>query len=390
MRCPITEDTQPPRLGAPWRAEIVDFCRFTEPTAAEAATRLAAVERVRAVVVAIWPGARLEVFGSCATGLYLPTSDVDAVILDSGCSSPGDGLRALALAVTRRGVGQRVALIAKARIPIIKFSEATSGLAFDISFDVANGPAAASWMRAAMGALPPLRPLTLVLKAFLQQRELNEVYSGGVGSYALVVMLVALLRTHDAEWGPEPNLGALLLAFLDLYGRQLNAEAVGVSASGFFSKAQRGWCDERRPELLAVEDPRDGSNDLTRNSFNARAIRIAFEHAHRLLSAPAETRTESLLGRVVHLDAALTGRAQLQGQGPIAAQPSLLLGQQPDKAAEAAATPGESKRQRKKKRAQAAALAAAQLEEGELPNDDGGEEDAPPRKKGKKARRAAE
>ena len=370
----------------------MDFCRFTEPTAAEGAARVAAVERVRAVVVSIWPGARLEVFGSCATGLYLPTSDVDAVILDSGCSVPGDGLRALALAVTRRGVGQRVALIAKARIPIIKFTEATSGLAFDISFDVANGPAAAAWMRAAMGALPPLRPLTLVLKAFLQQRELNEVYSGGVGSYALVVMLVALLRTHDAEWGPEANLGALLLAFLDLYGRQLNAEAVGVSASGFFNKAQRGWCDERRPELLAVEDPRDAANDLTRNSFNARAIRIAFEHAHRLLSAPAETRTESLLGRVVHLDAALTGRTQLQSQGPIAAQLSVLLGQQPVKADEGAATPGESKRQRKKKRAaQAAALAAAQLEEGELPDESGGEEeDAPPRKKGKKARRAAE
>jgi non-canonical poly(A) RNA polymerase PAPD5/7 len=354
---------------------------------------VAAVERVRSVVVSIWPGARLEVFGSCATGLYLPTSDVDAVILDSGCSVPGDGLRALALAVTRRGVGQRVALIAKARIPIIKFTEATSGLAFDISFDVANGPAAAAWMRAAMGALPPLRPLTLVLKAFLQQRELNEVYSGGVGSYALVVMLVALLRTHDGEWGPEPNLGALLLAFLDLYGRQLNAEAVGVSASGFFNKAQRGWCDERRPELLAVEDPRDAANDLTRNSFNARAIRIAFEHAHRLLSAPAETRTESLLGRVVHLDTALTGRAQLQSQGPIAAQPSVINQQQQQPGpGEGAATPGESKRQRKKKRAaQAAALAAAQLEEGELPDEDGGEElDAPPRKKGKKARRAAE
>jgi non-canonical poly(A) RNA polymerase PAPD5/7 len=45
-----------------------------------------------------------------------------------------------------------------------------------------------------MQALPPLRPLCLVLKIFLQQRELNEVYQGGIGSYALLVMLLAHLQ----------------------------------------------------------------------------------------------------------------------------------------------------------------------------------------------------
>jgi len=351
------------------------------------------------VVTSIWPGARLEVFGSCATGLYLPTSDVDAVILDSGCAVPADGLRALALSLTRRGVGTGVALIAKARIPIVKFTEATSGLAFDISFDVANGPAAAAWMRASMAALPPLRPLTLVLKAFLQQRELNEVYTGGIGSYALVVMIVALLRTYrvgvedesDGDGGDddaevEPNLGALLLAFFDLYGRQLNADAVGVSAAGFYSKARRGWCDERRPELLSVEDPRDETNDLTRNSFNARAVRTAFDHAHRLLSAPAKTRTESLLGRVVHLDRALTGRRQLKGQGPIAAVAASIANREaekPEPEGEPVADGGgdearerkrlRTKERRNNKRAakrKAEEDAAGALEEGELPDED--------------------
>ena len=299
-------------------SEIVDFCRFTEPTLDEAAARDAAVERVRCVVVSIWPGARLEVFGSFATGLYLPTSDIDAVILDSNCSSPADGLRALAAALTRGSVGHKIALVAKARIPIVKFEERLSAHLFDISFDVTNGSTAAEWMRQQMCALPPLRPLSLVLKAFLQQRELNEVYTGGVGSYALTVMLVAHLRTHPG-FGEEPNLGVLLLDFLELYGRQLNSEAVGVTATSFLSKARRGWCDERRPELFAIEDPADSSNDLARNSFNARAIRTAFDHAHRLLSAPAQARTESLLGRVLHLDAQLLRRPRLQGQGAIAA-----------------------------------------------------------------------
>jgi non-canonical poly(A) RNA polymerase PAPD5/7 len=163
--------------------EIVDFCRFTEPTTSEAASRAAAVARVRAVVTSIWPGAKLAVFGSFATGLYLPTSDIDTVILDSRCASPGDGLRALALALARRGVGRKIALIAKARIPIVKFEEATSGFAFDVSFDVANGPAAAEWMREQMAALPPLRPLSLVLKAFLQQRCVRRPRHTSDGGY---------------------------------------------------------------------------------------------------------------------------------------------------------------------------------------------------------------
>lgn len=66
-------------------------------------------------------------------------------------------------------------MIAKARVPIIKFVEVESKIQFDISFDVENGPAAAKFIRQSMKTLPPLRPLCLVVKIFLQQRELNEV-----------------------------------------------------------------------------------------------------------------------------------------------------------------------------------------------------------------------
>ena len=70
-----------------------------------------------------------------------------------------------------------------------------------------------------MSAWPPLKPLCLILKVFLQQRELNEVryillfslqlhlclaqvatilqvYTGGIGSYALLSMLIAMLRVR--------------------------------------------------------------------------------------------------------------------------------------------------------------------------------------------------
>ena len=104
----------------PYSTEIVDFCRYLEPTPGEHAARLAAVERVRAVVLGIWPEATFEVHGSFATGMYLPTSDIDAVILHSGCRTPAVCLKALALALSRRGMARKVQLIAKARVPIVK------------------------------------------------------------------------------------------------------------------------------------------------------------------------------------------------------------------------------------------------------------------------------
>ncbi|KAF5179046.1 Nucleotidyltransferase family protein [Thalictrum thalictroides] len=49
----------------------------------------------------------------------------------------------------------------------------------------------------------PLPPLCLTLKVFLQQRKLNEVCSGGVGSYALLTMLIAQLQVDFFEFTAE-------------------------------------------------------------------------------------------------------------------------------------------------------------------------------------------
>ena len=68
-------------------------------------------------------------------------------------------------------------VIAKAKVPIIKFTETASSFAFDVSFDVADGPVAGEYVAELMAELPPMKPLVLVLKIFLQQRDFNEVSS---------------------------------------------------------------------------------------------------------------------------------------------------------------------------------------------------------------------
>ena len=51
-------------------------------------------------------------------------------------------------------------------------------------------------IRNMLDVVPGLRTLILVLKYFLLQRELNEVYKGGVGSFMLQIMTIASIQYH--------------------------------------------------------------------------------------------------------------------------------------------------------------------------------------------------
>ena len=171
---------------------------------------------------------------------------------------------------------------------------------------------------------PALRPLTTVLKCFLSQRGLNEVYSGGIGSYALLCMIMTFLQLRESieasEWAGERGredasegcLGTLLIDFFELYGRKLNAEEIGISCGDadkttstnrFFVKSEKNFYDERRPFLLSIQDPQDPENDLGRNSYAWRSVKAAFEHAFTVITAPVGASKEIfLLGRIVKMD----------------------------------------------------------------------------------------
>ncbi|XP_022976478.1 non-canonical poly(A) RNA polymerase PAPD5 [Cucurbita maxima] len=296
--------------------EIVDFCEFLSPTEEERVARDSAVERVFSVVKHIWPHCKVEVFGSFQTGLYLPTSDIDVVILDSGIPKPQLGLQALSRALSQKGIAKKIQVIGKARVPIIKFVEKQSGISFDISFDVQNGPKAADFIKGAISKWPPLRPLCLILKVFLQQRELNEVYSGGLGSYALLTMLMAMLQSFNVSHSSlEHNLGVLLVHFFDFYGRKLNTSDVGVSCNTggiFFSKSNRGFMTKGRPFLLSIEDPQAPDNDIGKNSYNYFQIRSAFAMAFSILTNVKTILglgpNRSILGTIIRPDPVLLKR----------------------------------------------------------------------------------
>jgi non-canonical poly(A) RNA polymerase PAPD5/7 len=85
-------------------------------------------------------------------------------------------------------------LIRSARVPVIRVTSSRipgsdREVKVDISMGVSNGARAVAFVQRQVQAMPPLRPLVLVLKALLKQHNLNEARLGGLSSYCLLNMV---------------------------------------------------------------------------------------------------------------------------------------------------------------------------------------------------------
>ena len=72
--------------------------------------------------------------------------------------------------------------------------------------------------------------MVIILKYILNCRGLNEVWTGGLGSYALTLLVVNFFQQHPRKTAKESgeSLGVLLLEFFELYGRNFNYEQNGI------------------------------------------------------------------------------------------------------------------------------------------------------------------
>ncbi|XP_052290059.1 poly(A) RNA polymerase protein 2-like [Citrus sinensis] len=217
--------------------EIVDFCDFLSPTSEEREVRTTAGEAVLDLFKYTWPKCKPKVFGTFRTGLYLPTSDIDVVIMESGIHNPATALQALSRALLQRGIAKKIQVIAKARVPIVKFFEKKSGVSFDISYG---------------------KNVLVCSKKLLQVGPIFHCHE-------LYLLCLPFVSDHvgypdslyECRASPEHNLEILLVNFFDFYGRKLKTTDVGVSCKGagsFFKKSSKGFTNKGRPFLIAIED----------------------------------------------------------------------------------------------------------------------------------------
>ncbi|XP_055929315.1 terminal nucleotidyltransferase 4A-like [Argiope bruennichi] len=309
--------------GTPWRIkdkkyspglhglheEIEDFYYYMSPTRAEHQIRLEVVERITKIILSIWPKAKVEVYGSFRTGLYLPTSDIDLVVIEKKDIS----FRVLEQALLDNNIAKAcsIKVLDKASVPIVKLTDAKTDIKIDISFNMNNGVKSANLIKDFMHTYPVLPKLVLVLKQFLLQRDLNEVFMGGISSYSLILLTISFLQ-HLKHEPDKNNLGKLLIMFFELYGRHFNYRSTGISiknGGAYFIKDDflSSMTDGNRPSILCIEDPLLPGNDIGRSSYGALSVKTAFEYAYKVLSEAVRPSSTfvlcdySILGRIVRI-----------------------------------------------------------------------------------------
>ena len=333
---------------------------------------------------------KVEVFGSHATSLFLPHSDIDLVVyckdktdIREADSSSSETASKTSLTVAqqeridmenwsihtsiashqnkspyamladalRSEWGSKLSyleVIENTRVPLVKFTHKPTNLSLDVCFNQEGGPEAAALMNQWLDDLPPLRPLCFVLKYFLACRGLNETYTGGIGSYALQLMIVSFLQQRTREEynlssaisSPQnsANLGSMMLEFLELYGIDFNYVTVGISLrSGgyYFPKGSKDkspfFWQPSRPFSLAIENPLDTTHDVGKGSYRMMQIQKSLEVAFRTLlthvSEPAVP-TESILATILPPTKEMVKRSVLRG---VLQQMESRIKQRPDK-----------------------------------------------------------
>ena len=116
-----------------------------------------------------YPEASVMVFGSCATGLNLPNSDIDLLVYNPSVKEV-TMLSRLANELVKSAICKSIEALKFTKVPLIKMQDKKTEINVDISFNRTNGIYCVKLVKFLQKKYPELRPLILILKAFLKSR----------------------------------------------------------------------------------------------------------------------------------------------------------------------------------------------------------------------------
>ena len=233
--------------------EICDFYDFVKPQEFEQVVREELLDRLQKAMKDYDETCEVRCFGSFAAGLYLPTADMDLVVVSRQFLRTGvqtlfqtsTQMHRLGRYLRKAGIAEHdsVEVISKAKVPIVKFVDRITSLKVDMSFENDTGLIANVTFDNWKQTFPALPIIVTVVKQFLMMRGLNEVANGGLGGFSVTCLVTSLLQNmpkiQTGELKAEQHLGEILLEFLDLYGNQLDISRTGITMEppGYFDKA---------------------------------------------------------------------------------------------------------------------------------------------------------
>ncbi|KAJ6601034.1 hypothetical protein DFH09DRAFT_1126548 [Mycena vulgaris] len=307
--------------------EIVAYVAYVQPTPQEKTARQKLLEAIRKALLRRFPDGELKLFGSAATGLCLPTGDMDIAIMTREVIPAAEKKRPLFQMSTILKAARLtwdIQVNHRARVPILTFKSLPEygSVNVDIGINNSDGPRAIEIVNEYLSKMPALRPLIFIVKGFLSQRKLNNAAHGGLGSYAVICMCISFLQLNPSkrpqEYIDKPmeseSLGALLTDLMFYYGIEFPyaTSYISVAEGKLLPKASAEWITNKVPDGLAIQCLVNPDNDVGKSAGRLDVIRNAFKAGYATILQLSLSDT-SLLGPLVSLNqSTLNHRAHIQ------------------------------------------------------------------------------
>ena len=259
------------------------------------------IGNIQQCVDEINPEYKVHLYGSYSTGLCLPWSDIDVVLINQNDHHSDEYLLSkLYMKLTQRSWVKTHKFIETTNIPIIKLV-ANDIFQFHIDISVQCdrhfGLKCVELVKSYLASYSVLEPIVLALKTLLNNGSLNNPYTGGLSSYGLILMVVSFIQS-EIDTGKfnakSPTiLGETFINVLGHYGivfdftkyviitYPINQDIVDNEKDNFFSFGQN------MHELIIV-DPLNRQNNVAKSTFQYMNIKMAFMIAYMVAKEDCE------------------------------------------------------------------------------------------------------
>jgi len=149
-------------------------------------------------------------------------------------------------------------IVRSARVPIVKYTDShSSGIQIDVSMNNSSATSSTAFINHHLHKYPQLRPLMILLKQWLFQRKMNEVYSrGGLSSYALFLLILTVVQQFEGRGLAKGEVcGRTLVQFLRQWGSPTAFADVIRPLEGYMDKSVLHQDDPFNPFTLCNLPP---------------------------------------------------------------------------------------------------------------------------------------
>ena len=226
----------------------------------------------------------LRMYGSRATKLCLPWSDIDYVISYNGnlIFEPLKILYDYLLGLNDKFYSD-MKYIANATIPVLKIfsNNEYHKISLDISLENPehHGEECVNYIKKKIVEYEVLTPLTFALKTILQKAFLNDPYKGGLSSYGVILLVIHFLDVQQKKGNDISikSLGKLFYDILYYYGNEydITNPIIVENEKNLQKIISIHQFQLMRGEFILI-DPLNISNNVARNTRQYQNIKLAF------------------------------------------------------------------------------------------------------------------